>query len=70
MTFPLLARMGAERWSAQFALLPLFILLEGMLILRPPLMLRPVIGLLLLAVAGIYLLLPQTEEQENGMGLR
>ena len=59
-----LVRLGAVRWSAQFALLPLLVLLQGIGILRPPLTLRWAAGLLLLAVAGVYLLLPQIEDAE------
>jgi len=61
-----LVRLGALRWSAQFALLPLLVLLQGIWILRPPLTLRWVVGLLLIAAASIYLLLPHAEEPETG----
>ena len=62
-----LTRLGAVRWSAQFALLPLLVLVQGIWILRPPLTLRWGTGILLLTVAGVYLLLPQAEETETGM---
>jgi drug/metabolite transporter (DMT)-like permease len=65
-----LARLGAVRWSAQFALLPLLILLQGILILRPTITVRWVAGMLLIATASIYLLLPQAEETETRMTLR
>jgi len=65
-----LVRLGAVRWSAQFALLPLLILLQGILILRPALMVRWVAGMLLIAIASLYLLLPQAEETETAMTLR
>jgi hypothetical protein len=61
-----LVRLGALRWSAQFALLPLLVLLQGIWILRPPLTLRWVAGLLLIAAASLYLLLPHAEEPEPG----
>ncbi len=55
------ARLGATRWSAQFALVPLLIVLEGLVLVRPGLQIRWVIGLALLAVGSVYLLLPQDE---------
>jgi hypothetical protein len=61
-----LVRLGAVRWSAQFALLPLLVLVQGIWILRPPLTLRWVVGLLLIAAASLYLLLPHTEDAETG----
>jgi drug/metabolite transporter (DMT)-like permease len=64
-----LARLGAERWSAQFALLPLLVLVQGIWILRPTLTLRWGVGMLLLAVAGVYLLLPQATETETGVAV-
>ena len=59
-----LVRLGAVRWSAQFALLPLLVLVQGIWILRPPLTLRWGVGLLLLVVASLFLLLPQAEDAE------
>ena len=63
-----LARLGAVRWSAQFALLPLLVLAQGIMILRPPLTLRWGTGILLLTVGGVYLLLPQEEENGTSLG--
>jgi hypothetical protein len=57
-----LARLGATRWSAQFVLLPLFILLEGIVLMRPALNLRWASGLALLALGSGYLLLPSDED--------
>lgn len=54
-----LSRLGAVRWSAQFTLLPLLILLEGIVLVRPVFTTRWIIGLLLVAGASVYLLLPQ-----------
>jgi hypothetical protein len=61
-----LARLGATRWAAQFVLLPLLVLLEGIVLVRPPVTLRWLSGLALLAVAGVYLLLPREEDQATG----
>lgn len=58
-----LARLGAVRWSAQFTLLPLLILLEGIVMVRPVFTTRWLVGLLLVAVASVYLLLPQGEDE-------
>ncbi len=59
-----LLRLGAVRWSAQFALVPLLVLVQGIGILRPPLTPRWAAGLVLVALAGVYLLLPQGEDAE------
>jgi len=60
-----LARLGATRWAAQFVLLPLLILLEGIVLVRPAMSARWGIGLALLAVAGVYLLLQREDEAET-----
>jgi threonine/homoserine efflux transporter RhtA len=60
-----LARLGAVRWSAQFTLLPLLIVLEGIVLVRPTLSTRWVVGLLLLAVASVFLLMPPEPEEET-----
>jgi hypothetical protein len=57
-----LSRLGATRWSSQFTWLPLLILLEGIVMIRPPVTARWLTGLALLAVASIYLLLPRDDE--------
>lgn len=59
-----LLRVGATRWSAQFTLLPLLIVLEGIVLVRPLFTARWVVGLALLALASLYLLLPPTDEAE------
>jgi drug/metabolite transporter (DMT)-like permease len=59
-----LSRLGATRWSSQFTWLPLLILLEGIVMVRPPVTGRWVIGLLLLAVASVYLLMPPVDESD------
>jgi drug/metabolite transporter (DMT)-like permease len=58
-----LARLGAVRWSAQFTLLPLLILLEGIVMVRPVFTTRWVVGLVLVAAASVYLLLPQDDDE-------
>jgi hypothetical protein len=55
------SRLGATRWSAQFALVPLLIVLEGLVLVRPGLQVRWIVGLALVAVGSVYLLLPQDE---------
>jgi drug/metabolite transporter (DMT)-like permease len=55
------SRLGATRWSAQFALVPLLIVLEGLVLVRPGLQVRWVVGLVLIGVGSAYLLLPQDE---------
>jgi hypothetical protein len=57
-----LAQLGATRWSSQFTWIPLLIVVEGLVLVRPPLTAHWIIGLLLLAVASIYLLLPPADE--------
>ncbi|WP_263380182.1 hypothetical protein [Granulicella paludicola] len=64
-----LQRVGATRWSAQFTLLPLLIALEGIVLTRPPMTLRGVVGLALLVLAGVYLLLPSSEDAERNSGV-
>jgi drug/metabolite transporter (DMT)-like permease len=59
-----LSRLGATRWSSQFTWLPLLILLEGIVMVRPPVTARWVTGLLLLGLASVYLLLPPDDERE------
>ncbi len=54
-----LAQLGSTRWSSQFTWVPLLIILEGILLVRPQLTAHWVIGLSLLLVASVYLLLPQ-----------
>lgn len=61
-----LERVGATRWSAQFALLPLLVLLEGVVLVRPGVTGRWIAGLGLLALASVYLLLPPVDEPERG----
>jgi drug/metabolite transporter (DMT)-like permease len=60
-----LLQVGATRWSAQFTLLPLLIVLEGIVLVRPVFTARWVVGLALLALASIYLLLPPTDDGEG-----
>jgi drug/metabolite transporter (DMT)-like permease len=60
-----LSRLGATRWSSQFTWLPLLILLEGILLARPPVTARWLTGLALLTIASLYLLTPQVDEPET-----
>ncbi|WP_158786797.1 hypothetical protein [Granulicella sp. L46] len=53
-----LSRLGSTRWSSQFTWVPLLIILEGIVLVRPRLTAHWFTGLILLIVAGIYLLLP------------
>jgi len=57
-----LGRLSATRWSAQFAIVPLLVLLEGVVFLPASLPARMIVGLLLLAVAAVALLVPPSEE--------
>jgi drug/metabolite transporter (DMT)-like permease len=57
-----LRRLGATRWSAQFALIPLIVLVEGVALLHNGVFARMMIGLLLLASATVALLMPPSEE--------
>ena len=57
-----LAQLGAARWSSQFTWVPLLIILEGIVMVRPPLTTHWIVGLALLLLAGIYLLLPAEDE--------
>jgi hypothetical protein len=70
LTVLALSRLGANRWSAQFALVPLLILVEGMVLVRPGITTRWVVGLVLVALAGIYLLLPHQDEDESSLLLQ
>jgi drug/metabolite transporter (DMT)-like permease len=60
-----LNRLGPSRWSSQFTWLPLLILLEGLILMHPPLTARWVVGLLLLAAASAYVLLPGPAEADT-----
>jgi hypothetical protein len=57
-----LYRLGATRWAAQFTLVPLLILLEGIVLVRPGFTTRWIVGLGLLMLASLYLLLPQAAD--------
>jgi drug/metabolite transporter (DMT)-like permease len=60
-----LNQLGATRWSSQFAWVPLLVILEGIVLVRPQLTAHWFIGLILLIVAGIYLLVPQGNESTS-----
>lgn len=57
-----LDRLSATRWSAQFAIVPLLVLLEGVVFLPSSVPARMIVGLLLLAFAAVALLIPPSEE--------
>jgi hypothetical protein len=61
-----LGQLGATRWSSQFTWVPLLIILESIVLVRPQLTAHWVVGLVLLALAGVYLLLPQGDESNSG----
>jgi drug/metabolite transporter (DMT)-like permease len=61
-----LGQLGATRWSSQFTWVPLLIILESIVLVRPQLTAHWVIGLVLLALASVYLLLPQGDESNSG----
>jgi drug/metabolite transporter (DMT)-like permease len=63
-----LIQLGTTRWSAQFVLLPLLILLEGIVLMHPPLTVRLDCGLALLAVASLYLLLRREDDPAASIG--
>ena len=57
-----LSRLSATRWSAQFAIVPLIVLLEGVVEIPARVPARMLVGLLLLAAAATALLIPPSEE--------
>jgi drug/metabolite transporter (DMT)-like permease len=57
-----LGRLSATRWSAQFAIVPLIVLLEGVVLMAAHVPARMLVGLLLLAFAAVALLIPPSEE--------
>lgn len=64
LTVLALERLSAARWSAQFAIVPLLVLLEGVVIDHSGVPPRVITGLVLLAAASAALLLPPTEESQ------
>lgn len=60
-----LNQLGATRWSSQFSWVPLLVICEGIVMIRPQLTAHWFVGLILLVVAGVYLLLPQVEESSQ-----
>ncbi|HTV09657.1 MAG TPA: hypothetical protein VMD97_11490 [Candidatus Aquilonibacter sp.] len=57
-----LGRLSAARWSAQFAIVPLLVVLEGIVLMPGSFSGRMILGLLLLALAAFALLIPPSEE--------
>ena len=60
-----LVQLGATRWSAQFTWIPLLIVIESIALVRPQLTTYLLVGLALLAVASIYLLVPENDESNT-----
>jgi drug/metabolite transporter (DMT)-like permease len=60
-----LNQLGVTRWSSQFTWVPLLIILEGIILVRAHLTAHWFIGLILLIVAGVYLLMPQGSDSTS-----
>jgi drug/metabolite transporter (DMT)-like permease len=60
-----LSQLGATRWASQFTWIPLLILIEGIVMVRPRLTAYWIAGLVLLSLASVYLLLPQYDEANS-----
>ncbi|MFC6644314.1 hypothetical protein ACFQBQ_01645 [Granulicella cerasi] len=68
LTVLTLFRVGGTRWSAQFVLVPLVVIAEGVLLLRPHLDPRTIAGLALMLFAAVFLLLPpKMDDAEFGV---
>jgi len=63
LTLFALGRIGLGRWSTQFALVPLAIILQGFALLRPALDTYNTAGIALLLLGTVFLLLPQPTEK-------
>jgi hypothetical protein len=63
-----ISRLSATRWSAQFALVPLLVLIEGLALMPTSIHGRMIVGLLLLAIAAVALLIPPSEEPHFELG--
>jgi hypothetical protein len=63
-----LDRLSATRWSAQFALVPLLILLLGIALVPSQIPVSMILGLVLLAAASAALLMPPSEEVRLNLG--
>jgi drug/metabolite transporter (DMT)-like permease len=60
-----LSQLGATRWASQFTWIPLLIVIEGIVLVRPRLTAYWIAGLILLSIASVYLLLPQYDEANS-----
>lgn len=58
-----LFRVGGTRWSAQYEVVPLLVILESLFVIRPHLEARSISGIVLLALASVFLLLPPRAEE-------
>lgn len=63
-------RLGATRWSGQFVLLPLAVIVEGLLILHIKMDVRYAVGIALLLLATVFLLLPPKADDTGNLGLQ
>ncbi len=63
-----LGRLSATRWSAQFAIVPLLVLLEGISFMPSRIPSRMIVGLLLLGIPAVALLIPPSEEPSFDLG--
>jgi drug/metabolite transporter (DMT)-like permease len=63
LTLLALSRIGLASWSAQFVLVPLAVILQGFVLLRPPIDPYNSAGIALLLLGCIFLLLPQPTEK-------
>ena len=60
-----LIQVGPSKWSAQFILVPLLIVLEGIILVHPRLTAQVIVGLILLAASSVSLLLSKVDEQDE-----
>jgi len=63
LTLLSLRHIGLTRWSAQFVLIPFLVILQGLVLLHPPMDAHNSTGLALLLIGSIFLLLPQPTEK-------
>jgi hypothetical protein len=69
LTVLALLRIGGTRWSAQFVLVPLVIVLEGLTMIRVRPDPRMMAGVLVLVFAAVFLLLPPAAQSEGEVSI-